>query len=44
MPTSSLQVVRSQAVAVSAGLFGMLHGVAVLQMITLVMGAADAGP
>ena len=30
--------------AVSAGLPLMLHGVAVLQMITLVMGAADVGP
>src|SRR5450759_5754730 len=44
MPTSTLQAVRSQLVAVSAALPGTLHGVAVLQMITLVMGAADAGP
>ena len=42
IPTSTLQDVRSQAVAVSAALPGMLHGVAVLQMITLRMGAAEA--
>jgi hypothetical protein len=31
-------------VAVSAALPGMLQGVAALQMITLVIGAEDAGP
>jgi len=31
-------------VAVSGELPGTLQGVAVLQMITLVIGAADAGP
>ena len=44
MPTSTLHDVRSQAVAVSGELPGMLQGVAVLQMITLVIGAAEAGP
>src|SRR3981081_966761 len=45
MPTSSLQALRSHAVAVSAGLPDpMLHGVATLQMITLLIGAAEAGP
>jgi hypothetical protein len=44
MPTSTWQALRSQAVAVSGGLPEMLHGVAVLQMITLVIGAAAAGP
>src|SRR5260370_89085 len=43
MPTSSLQDERSHAVAVSAGLPGMLHGVAVLQMITRVIGAGGGG-
>jgi len=43
MPTSSLQALRSHAVAVSAGLPDpMLQGVATLQMITLVIGAAEA--
>src|SRR5476649_316194 len=44
MPTSTWQEVRSQAVAISGGLPEMLHGVAVLQMITLVIGAAALGP
>lgn len=44
MPTSTWQALRSQAVAISGGLPEMLHGVAVLQMITLVIGAAAAGP
>jgi hypothetical protein len=44
MPTSTWQALRSQAVATSGGLPEMLHGVAVLQMITLVIGAAAAGP
>ena len=44
MPTSTLQEVSVQAVAVSGELPGMLQGVSVLQMITLVIGADDAGP
>src|SRR5258708_37330237 len=45
MPTSTLQELRVHAVAVSAGLPPpMLHGVSVLQMSTLVIWSALAGP
>ena len=45
MPTSTLQEVRSHAVAVSSGeLDPTWHGVATLQMITLLIGAAEVGP
>ena len=37
MPTSTLHELISQAVAVSDGCPEMLHGVATLQMITLVI-------
>lgn len=45
MATSTWQELRSQLVAVSAGLPApMLHGVSVLQMSTFVIGSALAGP
>src|ERR1700716_3498849 len=45
MPTSTLQVFRSQLVAVSAGVLApKLQGVAVEQNCTLVTGSAAAGP
>ena len=45
MATSTLHEVRSHAVAVSGGLVEpTLHGLAVEQNCTLVMGSAEAGP